>query len=58
MILTILGESVPVRKTSLPFRHVLYDGKEFTHHTLYSGTTIIQTKYTISFIFNKMNIIY
>lgn len=45
-VLTTLGESVPVRKTSLPSRHVLYDAKEFTHHTLYSGTTIIQTKYT------------
>ncbi|KAL6418480.1 hypothetical protein ACFW04_012062 [Cataglyphis niger] len=41
----LTGESVPVRKTSLPSRHVLYDAKEFTHHTLYSGTTIIQTKY-------------
>lgn len=58
IILTTLGESVPVRKTSLPSRHVLYDAKESTHHTLYSGTTIIQTKYTISFILNKTNIIY
>lgn len=41
----LTGESIPVRKTSLPSRHVLYDDKEFTHHTLYSGTTIIQTKY-------------
>ncbi|XP_072748286.1 polyamine-transporting ATPase 13A3 isoform X2 [Anoplolepis gracilipes] len=41
----LTGESVPVRKTALPSRHVLYNANEFTHHTLYSGTTIIQTKY-------------
>lgn len=39
------GESVPVTKTSLPLRRTLYDAKEYTYHTLYSGTTIIQTKY-------------
>ncbi|XP_020280568.1 probable cation-transporting ATPase 13A3 [Pseudomyrmex gracilis] len=41
----LTGESVPVTKTSLPSGNVLYDAKEFTHHTLYSGTTIIQTRY-------------
>ncbi|XP_012543592.2 probable cation-transporting ATPase 13A3 [Monomorium pharaonis] len=41
----LTGESVPVMKTSLPLRHTLYDAKEYTYHTLYSGTTIIQTKY-------------
>lgn len=43
----ILGESVPVTKTSLP----LYDAKEYTYHTLYSGTTIIQTKYGSTYVF-------
>ncbi|XP_011703972.1 PREDICTED: probable cation-transporting ATPase 13A3 isoform X3 [Wasmannia auropunctata] len=41
----LTGESVPVTKTSLPLRHTLYDAKEYTYHTLFSGTTIIQTKY-------------
>lgn len=41
----ILGESVPVTKTPLPSRHILYDSKECSHHTMYSGTTIIQTRY-------------
>ncbi|XP_071570378.1 polyamine-transporting ATPase 13A3 [Temnothorax nylanderi] len=41
----LTGESVPVIKTSLPLHHTLYDAKEYTYHTLYSGTTIIQTKY-------------
>ncbi|XP_039307222.1 probable cation-transporting ATPase 13A3 isoform X2 [Solenopsis invicta] len=41
----LTGESVPVMKTSLPLRHALYDTKEHTYHTLYSGTTVIQTKY-------------
>ncbi|KAG7209711.1 hypothetical protein KM043_011347 [Ampulex compressa] len=40
----LTGESVPVTKTPLPARHVLYDAKECSHHTLYSGTTIIQTR--------------
>ena len=40
----LTGESVPVTKTSLPARHVLYDPKECSHHTIYSGTTIIQTR--------------
>ncbi|XP_076242344.1 polyamine-transporting ATPase 13A3 isoform X2 [Calliopsis andreniformis] len=40
----LTGESVPVTKTSLPSRHVLYDPKECSHHTIYSGTTIIQTR--------------
>lgn len=41
----ILGESVPVTKTPLPSHHILYDSKECSHHTMYSGTTIIQTRY-------------
>ncbi|RLU15384.1 hypothetical protein DMN91_012378, partial [Ooceraea biroi] len=41
----LTGESVPVTKTSLPLRHVPYDVKECAHHTLYSGTAIIQTKF-------------
>ncbi|KOC69420.1 putative cation-transporting ATPase 13A3 [Habropoda laboriosa] len=40
----LTGESVPVTKTLLPSRHVLYDSKECSHHTIYSGTTIIQTR--------------
>lgn len=40
----LTGESVPVTKTPLPSRHILYDSKECSHHTMYSGTTIIQTR--------------
>nr|XP_034180704.1 probable cation-transporting ATPase 13A3 [Osmia lignaria]XP_034180705.1 probable cation-transporting ATPase 13A3 [Osmia lignaria]XP_034180707.1 probable cation-transporting ATPase 13A3 [Osmia lignaria]XP_034180708.1 probable cation-transporting ATPase 13A3 [Osmia lignaria] len=40
----LTGESVPVTKTPLPSRHVLYDSKECSHHTIFSGTTIIQTR--------------
>ncbi|XP_032669057.1 probable cation-transporting ATPase 13A3 [Odontomachus brunneus] len=40
----LTGESVPVTKTSLPSHQVLYDMKECTHYTLYSGTNIIQTR--------------
>ncbi|KZC11791.1 putative cation-transporting ATPase 13A3 [Dufourea novaeangliae] len=40
----LTGESVPVTKTPLPSRHVLYEPKECSHHTIYSGTTIIQTR--------------
>lgn len=40
----LTGESVPVTKTPLPLRHVLYDAKECSHHTIYSGTTVIQTR--------------
>jgi magnesium-transporting ATPase (P-type) len=52
-VFVILGESVPVIKTSLPSRQVLYNAKECTHHTLYSGTTIIQTKYEYFDLFDK-----
>ncbi|XP_015598277.1 probable cation-transporting ATPase 13A3 [Cephus cinctus] len=41
----LTGESVPVTKTPLPPHPVLYDSKECSQHTLYSGTTIIQTRY-------------
>lgn len=44
LIVQIAGESVPVTKTPLPSRHVLYDSKECSHHTIFSGTTIIQTR--------------
>ncbi|XP_026671693.1 probable cation-transporting ATPase 13A3 isoform X2 [Ceratina calcarata] len=40
----LTGESVPVTKTPLPSRHVLYDPRECSHHTIFSGTTIIQTR--------------
>ncbi|KYM79315.1 putative cation-transporting ATPase 13A3, partial [Atta colombica] len=40
----LTGESVPITKTFLPLHHTLYDAKEYTYHTLYNGTTIIQTK--------------
>lgn len=42
---------MPVTKTSLPSRHVPYDAKECSHHTLYSGTSIIQTKYEDFYFF-------
>ncbi|XP_014295273.1 polyamine-transporting ATPase 13A3 isoform X2 [Microplitis demolitor] len=41
----LTGESVPVTKTPLTPRPVLYDSKECSQHTLYSGTMIIQTRY-------------
>ncbi|KAG8035636.1 hypothetical protein G9C98_001064 [Cotesia typhae] len=41
----LTGESVPVTKTPLTPRPVLYDAKECSQHTLYSGTMIIQTRY-------------
>lgn len=40
----LTGESVPITKTSLPLCYTSYDAKEYTYHTLYSGTTIIQSK--------------
>ncbi|KAK2576200.1 hypothetical protein KPH14_008405 [Odynerus spinipes] len=40
----LTGESVPVTKTPLPSSQVPYDSKQCSHHTLYSGTTIIQTR--------------
>ncbi|KAJ8686408.1 hypothetical protein QAD02_022202 [Eretmocerus hayati] len=40
----LTGESVPVTKTSLQPRPVLYDSRECSQHTLFCGTTIIQTK--------------
>ncbi|XP_034951559.1 probable cation-transporting ATPase 13A3 [Chelonus insularis] len=41
----LTGESVPVTKTPLTSRPLLYDPKECSQHTLYSGTTIIQTRH-------------
>ncbi|KAI4490957.1 hypothetical protein M0802_010631 [Mischocyttarus mexicanus] len=40
----LTGESVPVTKTPLPSNQVPYDSQQCSHHTLYSGTTIIQTR--------------
>ncbi|XP_043279713.1 polyamine-transporting ATPase 13A3-like [Venturia canescens] len=40
----LTGEAVPVTKTPLTPRQVLYDPKECSQHTLYSGTSIIQTR--------------
>ncbi|XP_043470600.1 polyamine-transporting ATPase 13A3-like isoform X1 [Leptopilina heterotoma] len=41
----LTGESVPVTKTPLPHDHTFYNSKDCAHHTLYSGTLIIQTRY-------------
>uniref|UniRef100_A0A0C9QI04 Cation-transporting ATPase n=1 Tax=Fopius arisanus TaxID=64838 RepID=A0A0C9QI04_9HYME len=41
----LTGESVPVTKTPLTPKKVLYDSKECSQHTLYSGTIIIQTRF-------------
>ncbi|XP_066593645.1 polyamine-transporting ATPase 13A3-like isoform X2 [Prorops nasuta] len=40
----LTGESVPVMKTPLSSQHILYDPKNCSHHTLFSGTIIIQTR--------------
>ncbi|XP_014205361.1 probable cation-transporting ATPase 13A3 [Copidosoma floridanum] len=40
----LTGESVPVTKTPLQSHAVLYDARGHSHHTLFCGTTIIQTK--------------
>ncbi|XP_076292849.1 polyamine-transporting ATPase 13A3 [Lasioglossum baleicum] len=40
----LTGESVPVTKTPLPSQHVLYEPKECSHHTIFNGTSIIQTR--------------
>jgi len=55
LVFLIAGESVPVIKTALPSRDVLYNAKECSHHTLYSGTTIIQTKYEYFDLFDKIS---
>ncbi|KAJ4445475.1 hypothetical protein ANN_07283 [Periplaneta americana] len=42
----ILGESVPVNKTSIPrLSGVPYDPKEDVNHTLFCGTKVIQTRF-------------
>lgn len=50
----LTGESVPVTKTPLPLKdklkpgsqeQIYYDEKEHGKHTLFSGTTILQTRY-------------
>ncbi|XP_014228513.1 probable cation-transporting ATPase W08D2.5 [Trichogramma pretiosum] len=40
----LTGESVPVTKTPLQPNDHLYDSREHAYHTLFSGTTIIQSK--------------
>ncbi|XP_033335850.2 polyamine-transporting ATPase 13A3 isoform X1 [Megalopta genalis] len=40
----LTGESVPVTKTPLPSQRVLYEPKECSHHTIFNGTSIIQTR--------------
>ncbi|XP_011496793.1 PREDICTED: probable cation-transporting ATPase 13A3 [Ceratosolen solmsi marchali] len=40
----LTGESVPITKTPLQSQNILYDSKEHSHHTLFCGATIIQTK--------------
>ena len=40
------GESCPVTKTALPVgSEALYVPAKFKHHTLYGGTSIIQTRF-------------
>ncbi|XP_055377256.1 polyamine-transporting ATPase 13A3 [Condylostylus longicornis] len=42
----LTGESVPVTKTPLPLkRDLLFDKKEHSRHTLFSGTKVMQTRY-------------
>lgn len=42
----LTGESVPVTKTPLPCRRdLIFDPKEHSRHTLFSGTKVIQTRY-------------
>lgn len=40
----LTGESIPVLKTSLPLSEEKYDPEKTTKHTLYGGTSIIQTR--------------
>ena len=40
----LTGESVPVTKTPLQSNAILYNSREFSHNTLFCGTSIIQTK--------------
>ena len=43
---SLIGESVPVIKTPLPFQSdVLYHPKEHSRHTLFSGTKVVQTRF-------------
>ena len=40
------GESVPVTKTPLPLRNdIIYNTKEHSRHTLFSGTKVVQTRF-------------
>jgi len=41
----LTGESVPVTKTPLPKRDVIFDKTEHARHTLFCGTKVIQTRY-------------
>ncbi|XP_050441362.1 polyamine-transporting ATPase 13A3-like [Adelges cooleyi] len=41
----LTGESVPVVKTTLPNINFLYNEREDTNHTLFSGTKVLQARY-------------
>ncbi|XP_050526454.1 polyamine-transporting ATPase 13A3-like [Daktulosphaira vitifoliae] len=41
----LTGESVPIVKTALPNRNLLYNEKEDMNHTLFSGTKVLQARY-------------
>ena len=40
----LTGESIPVMKASLPLTNEVYSDSETTRHTLFAGTSIIQTR--------------
>ena len=40
----LTGESIPVMKTCLPMTNELYSETETTRHTLFGGTSVIQTR--------------
>ncbi len=45
-VIVFSGESVPVTKISLPDRaDISYNVKEHARHTLFCGTTVMQTRY-------------
>ncbi|XP_016944123.1 LOW QUALITY PROTEIN: polyamine-transporting ATPase 13A3 [Drosophila suzukii] len=57
----LTGESVPVTKTPLPKRDVIFDKTEHARHTLFCGTKVIQTRYigskkVLAFVINTGNI--
>ncbi|KAL3271527.1 hypothetical protein HHI36_022004 [Cryptolaemus montrouzieri] len=42
----LTGESIPVHKTPLPNDSTFYHVKEDSNHTLFCGTTVLQTKFS------------